>query len=563
MRTLPFLAFASLLVSVAVAQEAKHGKPLPQDRATGASTIKVEDLKGWLTTLTSEEFGGRGTGTEGFRRAATFVAEHFKSLGFEPYGDKQEDGTRSYWQSLSWSATKPKPDATWLKFTKGEQELAVLTAGEGLAGRAGSDTKAHGKAVLVNVTPGDEKLLAELGLKDKFVFVNVRAPKVEAKPAEAGGRRQPRGGRGARGQAALIRTELAKCEPAGIVFVDDAQYGAAKTIEGSFTPGASTGVNPAVRGGTRAPVTLYTDKKHLAPILQAAGKSEKAFDSNEAAIALGSIEAKLQVETENGEAPAYNVVAVLPGSDPKLKDEFVVIGSHLDHLGRPDGVIRPGADDDGSGSTGVLAVSRAFAKNPIKPRRSILFVTFCGEEMGLLGSSFFARNPPIPLASIVSELQMDMIGRDEEESVEGNAGEKAEDNRNSLHLIGTKKMSMDLHELCLAANTKHAGFDLEWDEEGMFSRSDHANFARKGVPVAFFFTGLHHDYHATTDTVDRINFPKLGRVATYVYDIAFTLAQQDPRPLIDKELWDKSRKGLGGPEQPAAPVRGAKSEGDK
>lgn len=556
MRTPLTLAFASLFVSAAVAQEAHQSAPLPEDRATGAATITTEDLKSWLTTLTSQEFAGRGTGTEGFRRAATFVKEHFQSLGLEPYGDTQKDGTRSYWQSLTWSATKPKPDETWLELKHGDKVVAKLVDGEGLAGRAGNDAEASGNVVLVNVVPGEEKRITEYGLKGKFVLLHMLPAKAEAKPVEGQGRRGGRRG----GVAGIMaaRNELSRAEVAGFVIVDDAQYAAAKNLEGSFTPGAATGVNPAERGRTRAPVTVYTDGKHLEAAFKAVGKDLAVLNGPEGMVALGTLMARLQVKTENGEAPAYNVVAVLPGSDPKLKDEFVVIGSHLDHLGRPDGTLRPGADDDGSGSSGVLAVSRAFAKNKVKPRRSILFVTFCGEEMGLLGSSFFARNPPIPLESIVSELQMDMIGRDEEESPEGNVGEKAEDNRNSLHLIGTKKMSMDLHNICMAANEKHAKFDLEWDEEGMFSRSDHANFARKGVPVAFFFTGLHHDYHQPTDTVDRINFPKLARVATYVYDIGFTLAQQDARPLIDPELWSKSRKGLGGPEKPAAPVRADK-----
>ncbi len=249
------------------------------------------------------------------------------------------------------------------------------------------------------------------------------------------------------------------------------------------------------------------------------------------------------------QAAVWNVVGVLPGADDKLAQEYVVIGSHLDHLGRRGATIYPGADDDGSGTTGVLAVATMFAKNPVRMNRSVLFVCFCGEENGLVGSAWFADHSPIPLESIVSELQMDMIGRNEE-----SGGEKAEDNTNSLHLVGTQKLSTDLHELCIAKNSA-AGFDLEWDEEDVFSRSDHANFARKGIPIAFFFTGFHPDYHQPTDTPDKINFDKLLRVATYVYDIAFELGAQSSRPLVDAELWAKNRVSLRGVEEPAAPVR--------
>jgi len=265
------------------------------------------------------------------------------------------------------------------------------------------------------------------------------------------------------------------------------------------------------------------------------------------------LQATVAVEIDRESAPAMNVWAVLPGSDPKLRAEYVVIGSHLDHLGKRGTTIFPGADDDASGTTGVMAVATMFVKNKVRPARSVLFVCFAGEESGLIGSQYFVDNCPIPLASITGELQMDMIGRDEEENVEGNRGEKAEDNRNSLHLIGTEKLAPALHALCLAKNER-AGFDIEYDEERMFSRSDHANFARQGVPIAFFFTGLHRDYHRPSDTPDKIHYEKLLRVARYVYDIAFELAAQPGRPEVEPDLWRVYRGKRGA--TPAAPMRG-------
>ena len=255
-----------------------------------------------------------------------------------------------------------------------------------------------------------------------------------------------------------------------------------------------------------------------------------------------------------------NVFAVLPGSDPERKDEYVVIGSHLDHLGLRGDTVYPGADDDGSGTTGVMAVAQMFARNKVKPKRSVLFVCFSGEESGLVGSRFFVDNSPVPLSSIVAELQMDMIGRDEEEAMDGrrriNVGETAEQNRNTLHLVGTRRLSPALHALCLEANER-AGFELEYDHEDMFGRSDHANFARQGVPIAFFFTGLHMDYHQPSDTPDKIHYEKLLRVSRYVYDLAFELANQEGRPEVDPELWQEFRSGNRrnpGPEKPAAPL---------
>jgi Zn-dependent M28 family amino/carboxypeptidase len=271
--------------------------------------------------------------------------------------------------------------------------------------------------------------------------------------------------------------------------------------------------------------------------------------------------ATVEVKVETAQAPAMNVWGVLPGSDPVLKDEYVVIGSHLDHLGERGGTVYPGADDDGSGTTGVMAVAQMFAKNGVRPKRSVLFVCFSAEERGLVGSRYFVDNCPVPLSSIAAELQMDMIGRSEEESRDGgrlvNKGETAADNKNVIHLVGTEKMSSALHDLCMDKNTV-AGFDIEFDQESLFTRSDHANFAYKGVPIAFFFTGIHKDYHQPSDTPDKIDYPKLLRIARYVYDIGFEVAVGEQRPMIDPALWQKfkqtDRRGRM-PNEPAAPMK--------
>ncbi len=173
----------------------------------------------------------------------------------------------------------------------------------------------------------------------------------------------------------------------------------------------------------------------------------------------------------------------------------------------------------------------------------------------MVGSSYYANNPIFSNENMVCELQMDMIGRDEErvDRRTGEVTEKAEDNRNTLHLIGTEKLSMELHRTCLAMNEAHVGFEFEYDEEDVFYRSDHVSFARKDIPIAFFFTGFHPDYHRPTDTIDKIDFGKLARVAAYVYDIAFELADADLRPLVDEDRWRAlNRKGR---REPAAPVR--------
>ena len=144
-----------------------------------------------------------------------------------------------------------------------------------------------------------------------------------------------------------------------------------------------------------------------------------------------------------------------------------------------------------------------------------------------------------------------MIGRNEEGRRAN--GEKAENNTNTVHLIGTKKLSSDLHDLCIRLNDERGKLDLEWDEEDVFYRSDHWSFARVGIPIAFFFTGFHKDYHQTSDTVEKINFDKLCRIATWVYDISYELAENDQRPMIDEKKWSQLRNK--GSKKPAAPIR--------
>ena len=214
-----------------------------------------------------------------------------------------------------------------------------------------------------------------------------------------------------------------------------------------------------------------------------------------------------------------NVIGWYPGSDPDLKDEHVGIGGHLDHLGTRGEEIYFGADDNGSGSTALLQIARAIHTNPVKPKRSIFLIVFSGEELGLLGSRHYVDHATKPLKDMVCMLSMDMVGRNEEKR-----GETAEDNIGHIHLVGSKRISMELHEMTLKAN-KHIGFTFEYDEEGVYTRSDHANFAKKGIPITFVFGGFHPDYHKTTDTVDKIDFNKIVNAARLNYLCAMMAAE--------------------------------------
>lgn len=535
---LPWLLLCSL--SAPALAQSPFAKPhvLPDDRSKGGATVDIAQCKEWLYTLASPEYEGRKTGQPGFQKAAEYVTAHFKKLGLEARG---EDG--SYYQTVPWTISRVQHEQSFLSFHRGEQEVLRIPTSR-LAGSVTTTHQAAGEVVLLVVKApelpaGTRRMqvppiegLADLQVAGKLVLVYIQA--------DAG---NPQAAAMAR---IGVQQGLSGKEAAAIVFAQE------QPVQGGIRERSGAGRragNPAITGSRRQPLDLSFGGDDLTALLQAAAISPEVLTGSELQPAI-AMQAKLEIQVKEEQAPAMNVWAVLPGSDPQLRDEYVVVGSHLDHIGVTR-AINPGADDDASGTTGVMAVAQMFAKNPVKPKRSILFVCFAGEEDGLIGSDFFAKNSPVPLSSMVAELQMDMIGRDEEENVEGNRGEKAEDNRTSLHLVGTQKLAPALHELCLAKN-EAALFDIEYDQEGMFGRSDHANFAKFGVPIAFFFTGLHRDYHQPTDTPDKIHYEKLLRVAHYVYDIAFELAQQAGRPEVDPDLWQKYRSKAA--PQPAAPL---------
>ena len=238
---------------------------------------------------------------------------------------------------------------------------------------------------------------------------------------------------------------------------------------------------------------------------------------------------KLELRYREEPTAVPNVLAWQPGSDLDLRNEYVVIGAHLDHLGLQNGSMFPGADDNGSGSTALLNIARAISANPIKPKRSILFMWFAGEEIGLVGSAYYVDHPLLPLEKMVCMLNVDMVGRNEEKQ-----GDLAIDNETSVHLVGSKQGDPALHDVIMKAN-QYVNFAFEYDEEGVFGRSDQANFFKKGTSVAFLFGGFHPDYHKTTDDVSKINFHKIAAAAKLYYLAAHFAADHGAFKLPVKE----------------------------
>ncbi|MDO6674630.1 M28 family metallopeptidase [Tenacibaculum sp. 1B UA] len=227
-----------------------------------------------------------------------------------------------------------------------------------------------------------------------------------------------------------------------------------------------------------------------------------------------------------------NVVAFIKGTEKP--DEIVVISAHLDHEGVKNGEIYNGADDDGSGTVAILEIAEAFkqaADAGKGPKRSILFLHVTGEEKGLLGSKYYTENPIFPLANTVADLNIDMIGR---------VDDRHKGNPNYVYLIGSDKLSTELHDISEAMNKKYTNIDLDYkynddnDPNRFYYRSDHYNFAKHNIPIIFYFNGTHADYHRPTDTPDKINYEMLENRARLVFHTAWEVANRENRVVVDK-----------------------------
>ena len=230
----------------------------------------------------------------------------------------------------------------------------------------------------------------------------------------------------------------------------------------------------------------------------------------------------------NGE----NVLGYIEGSD--LKEELIIITAHYDHLGKHDSLIFNGADDDASGTVAAMEIAEAFMlakKEGFGPRRSVLIMAVSGEEKGLLGSKYYTDHPIYPLKNTVCNLNIDMIGR---------IGD-FHTHPNYVYLIGSDRLSSDLHNLSEKVNNKHINLELDYtfnsedDPNRYYYRSDHYNFAKNNIPVIFYFNGIHEDYHKPTDTIEKIDFDKIKKIARLVFLTAWEVVNRDERIILDKE----------------------------
>ncbi|WP_374948933.1 M28 family peptidase [Mucilaginibacter sp.] len=493
-----------------------------------AKLITADDAKKHLSILASDEFEGRETGKAGAEKAANYIAGEFKKLGLEA------PVNGSYFFDVPLSENTSKITA----FNVNGQNF---TAWKDFFVQGLLPDKRLTVANIVFVGYGTSEEIAGLDLTNKIVVLINEDKSVEGQKANVSYRATP-------ARRAIVK-ELRDKNPALIIAVNG-ELGPILKRYGASQGGASLAIKKDA-AATPAPmfnVTTEVGDAFLKP-------SGKTYEQLKAAAATAKQTQVVQTiatiafNTEKKDVKAVDVVGFMPGSDAKLKSEILVISAHYDHIGlntRPGATdkVNNGADDDGSGTTGVLEIARAFAqakKDGHGPKRSVLFLGNVGEEKGLLGSEYYTDHPIYPLANTIADLNIDMIGRI------GDEYKNNPDSANYVYPIGSNMLSSDLHKIGDDANNTYTKLKLDYkyddlnDPNQFYYRSDHYNFARYGVPIIFYFNGVHPDYHQPGDEVSKINFPLLAKRAQLVFFTGWELANRATRPVVDKPVSKATR----------------------
>lgn len=514
-RFLIFLPFCLLILQAHTIEKAAQ---------TGYESIKSMDMRNHLSILASDSLEGRETSYPGQKKAAQYIAGIFKKLNLEPIGD---DGT--YFQHFDVEISRVHPE-TKIVIEIGSMKKSYTWRTDFIV-EGIKDTTVSGPVAFVGFTDTELDSAAQAKLVGRVVFILIGGKDNAQDTSKATTLRRLYS---SRRNAGAIATLMIPDEDGPATFFHAQQIMiAASSGKGSMRIKSNV---PQVQPSL---IRFLVSPTLAEEVLRSSGKSLKQL-RNEAlhnpeftSIFIDNVTVTIDAKVIHEIKQTENVVGLLPGSDPDYKEQVVAFTAHYDHIGKSrDGIVYPGADDDGSGTTAVLKLAEAFAKNPNKPKHSLLFLTVVGEEKGLLGSQYYVNNPVIPLNQIIADLNVDMIGRID-------TIHEANKDTNYIYVIGSDKISLELNSLLQAANAESEQLTLDYkyndeqDPERYYYRSDHYQFAKNGVPIVFFFDGIHADYHKPTDTVDKILFERMGKICRLVYALGWKLGNLD-RPLIKK-----------------------------
>lgn len=489
------------------------------DAAKYADVITTDGLKKHLSIIASDEMQGRETGTEGQRRAAAYIESQFKAIGL-----KQPKGLRSYQQLYplyqdSLLTAELKVNDVVAEY--GKDFIIPLNANENGSFK-GSDLVFVGYGI-DDVNYND---YSNVNVKGKIVVFFYGEPKKEGKYFL-----NPDGGRASEwtfpGTAKKLATAAEKGAVGALIINQASETFSQRLLDMSKKTNVYYPDDSKIKMVNFA-LLSHAFAKNILPDFDTLLKKVKAAEAFSVAPQANNSKVNYRVKKYRNVINASNVLGVIEGTDKK--DEFVFLTGHYDHLGMRDGKIYYGADDDGSGTVAVIQMAEAFAKAKAEgkgPRRTIVFMTVSGEEKGLWGSEYYSDHPVYPLAKTSVDLNTDMVGRIDTER-------KKDDTLNYVYVVGHDKLSSDLPIINEGVNKQYTGLVLDYkfddpkDPNRIYFRSDHYNFARKGVPVLFFYDGmLKADYHKPTDTIDKIVWPLYEKRVKMIFHTAWDIANRD------------------------------------
>jgi hypothetical protein len=507
-----------LLLSAALfAASPLAAQTAPPIRAA-ARAITAADIERHLAVIADDSMMGRDTPSPGLEKTAQYVADQFSRLGLTPAGD----------------------NGSWLqRYTIARRRLDPA-------------------ASFVTIQVGGDRATVSLSRDARLAFGGVPAGDVSAPAVLAGGRLEPEDAARleVKDKAVILVLDYSRPLPptamptvralmtggaAGIIVLSNRD-----SVAFAQQLGGQARERTGVDGLGGAPPVIELRESAVSAALGAAGVRGDEIRRNPKPVLrpLPGVRVTFSLRDQVlSRATAPNTVGLLEGADPNLRREYLVFSAHMDHVGvagpngtggcRPRGAdsICNGADDDASGTVGVIELARAFSQPGARPRRSILFLTVSGEEKGLYGSSWFTEHPTVPLAQVVADLNIDMIGRNWQDTIVA-IGKEHSDLGATLDRVVAAHPELDM-----------AAIDDRWPDENFYYRSDHFNFARRGVPILFFFNGVHPDYHEVSDSPEKIEAGKMSRVLRLLFYLGQEVANAPERPKWNPESYGKIVEG--------------------
>ena len=504
-----------LLVSIAVIAMAAISMADEEKKASPADSITQAELKDHMYFLASDALGGRVVGSKGYKIAANYAASQFKAAGIKPMF-KDADGNPTYFQEVPLIRSTVKQSTPWAVIKNGEKKELDKNLVVSMVMKA-EEIKPETEMVFVGYGISEKEHgwddLTDLDVKGKIAVLLLGAPMKDGKPVLPEAVHKKYIGMG--GTQAKAMTLIGLKRPAAVIILAEGEILKAWDMLSSFMAGGVVRLKDAkANRGMMIPCPVGIMKEDAFKVLMEGeeyspfANAENPLEGYKTFTMNTKLEAKWEAVEE--EITTMNVVGVVEGTDEALKEEYVTIGGHLDHIPPSGDNICNGADDNASGSIAVMEIGEAIAMAPFK--RSTVLALWAAEEVGLYGSNYFVNHSPIPLDKAKININLDMIARTDEANKENRA----------IYALGMSKLCPQFKEMVERLNVeKGVNWPLNCDDSshGM-GGSDHMNFMRKKVDAIFFFSGTHEDYHRPTDDADKIEYDKMQKVAQLAYWIA-------------------------------------------